>query len=110
MFYKKFTITVIICLIIMNGCSIFEHIIYNPSVSEGNYLVIQDWNKIHIGMTQQQVEYVLGTPMMHNPFGSNIWYYIYRYVSVHKHVKQQSLILTFNNKDILVNIKKYKLN
>jgi outer membrane protein assembly factor BamE len=55
-------------------------------------------------MTQQQVAYTLGTPMMRDPFGSNVWYYVFREEPGHESVKQQTLTLTFDSNGVLTNI------
>jgi len=61
-------------------------------------------SKIHNGMTQQQVAYTLGTPMMRDPLGSNVWYYVFRQEPGHEGVKQQTLTLTFDSNGTLTNI------
>jgi outer membrane protein assembly factor BamE len=48
-------------------------------------------------MTQQQVAYALGTPMMSDPFGTNTWFYVFRQQPGHEEVTQQTLTLTFNS-------------
>jgi outer membrane protein assembly factor BamE (lipoprotein component of BamABCDE complex) len=48
-------------------------------------------------MTQQQVAYALGTPMMSDPFGTNTWFYVFRQQPGHEDVTQQTLTLTFNS-------------
>jgi len=86
------------------GCSTLERVVYRPDINQGNYLVATDVSKIHTGMTQQQVAYTLGTPMMSDPFGSNVWYYVFRQEPGHEKVTQQTLTLTFNSSGILTNI------
>jgi outer membrane protein assembly factor BamE len=55
-------------------------------------------------MTKQQVAYVLGTPMLHDPFGSDVWYYVFRQEPGHEGITQQTLTLTFNQAGELTNI------
>ena len=86
------------------GCSTLEKVVYRPDINQGNYLTTADMQRVHDGMTKQQVAYVLGTPMMHDPFGSNVWYYVFRQQPGHEDVKQQTLTLTFNNSDVLVHM------
>lgn len=104
MIYKILTTTVVLILIITNGCSTLEHIVYYPDINQGNYLVAKDVAKIHTGMNQQQVAYALGTPMMHDPFGSNMWYYVFRQEHSHQNITQQTLTLTFDMHGTLTNI------
>ncbi|MCR3756048.1 MAG: outer membrane protein assembly factor BamE [Sodalis sp. Psp] len=100
---KTLTATAVMLLFIP-GCSVFERIVYHADINQGNYLTTTDVAKVHTGMTKQQVAYILGTSMMKDPFGSNTWYYIFRRDSSHKLISQRTLILIFNNSDILINI------
>ncbi len=58
--------------------------------NQGNYLAPNDVAKIRVGMTQQQVAYALGTPMMTDPFGTNTWFYVFRQEPGHQKVTQQN--------------------
>ncbi|WP_395480086.1 outer membrane protein assembly factor BamE [Candidatus Curculioniphilus buchneri] len=100
----KTLIMIFLVLMIITGCSVFERVIYHPEINQGNYLTTADIAKIHIGMTKKQIVYILGTPMLKDPFGSNILYYIFRRDHGIKSIFQQTLILTFNNVDILTHI------
>lgn len=98
-------IAILIILIFNNGCSIFKNIIYRPDISQGNYyLTANDIAKIHIGLTKQQVNNILGTSRLKDPFGSNTWYYISRRESGHESITQQSITLIFDSNDILTHI------
>lgn len=88
------------------GCSTLENLIYRPDINQGNYISDNDVKKIEKGMTQQQISYILGTPMLHDPFGKNTWFYIFRQQNAHKKIKQRTIILFFNSKGILINIEK----
>lgn len=91
-------------LMLTAGCSSLERVVYRPDINQGNFLSQSDVAKLHTGMTQQQVVFTLGTPMLTDPFGSNTWYYVFRQQFGHKKAKQQTLTLTFNNTDVLTNI------
>ncbi|MBA2817246.1 outer membrane protein assembly factor BamE [Candidatus Pantoea persica] len=94
----------VVMLMMTAGCSTLERVVYRPNINQGNYLVANDVAKINNGMTQQQVAYTLGTPMMRAPFGSNVWYYVFRQDPGHEGVKQQTLTLTFDSNGVLTNI------
>lgn len=92
-------------LILTAGCSTVERVVYRPDIDQGNYLTPATVAKIHTGMTQQQVVYTLGTPVLTDPLGNgNIWYYVFRQQLGHQPVKQQTLTLTFNDAGTLTNI------
>ncbi|MGK3126856.1 outer membrane protein assembly factor BamE [Candidatus Pantoea formicae] len=101
---KTLTAAAVVMLMMTAGCSTLERVVYRPDINQGNYLVANDVSKIHTGMTQQQVAYTLGTPMMRDPFGSNVWYYVFRQEPGHEGVKQQTLTLTFDSNGTLTNI------
>lgn len=101
---KTLTAAAVVLLMTTAGCSTLERVVYRPDINQGNYLVANDVSKIHQGMTQQQVAYTLGTPMMRDPFGSNTWYYVFRQQPGHEKVKQQTLTLTFDSNGVLTNI------
>ena len=101
---KTLTAAAAVLLMMTAGCSTLERVVYRPDISQGNYLVPNDIAKIHTGMTQQQVAYTLGTPMMTDPFGTSTWFYFFRQQPGHEKVTQQTLTLTFNSSGVLTNI------
>ncbi|MEQ2027650.1 outer membrane protein assembly factor BamE [Xenorhabdus szentirmaii] len=90
------------------GCSSLERIVYRPDINQGNYLTPATVSKIQKGMTQQQVVYTLGTPMLTDPFGSQIWYYVFRQQPGHEKATQETLTLNFDNNGVLTDIKNEK--
>lgn len=57
------------------GCSSF---IYRIDVPQGNYLTDKDIENLRIGMTKEQVLYVLGSPVLEDAFEEDSWYYLYK--------------------------------
>ncbi len=102
---RHITLTAAAVLLAMTtGCSTFNRIVYRPDINQGNYLVASDVAKIHTGMTQRQVAFTLGTPMLHDPFGTDTWYYVFRQEPGHSRPTQQTLILTFDSNGVLTSI------
>jgi len=101
---KTLTAAAVALVMLTAGCSTLEKVVYRPDINQGNYLSPADVEKIHTGMTKQQVAYVLGTPMLHDPFGSDVWFYVFRQEPGHEGVTQQTLTLTFNQAGELTNI------
>ena len=60
-----------LCLALASGC------VYRATVSQGNLIKQEDLDQVEIGMTQKQVRFLLGTPMIDDPFSRNRWDYIY---------------------------------
>ncbi|HEY0208576.1 outer membrane protein assembly factor BamE [Acerihabitans sp.] len=101
---KTLTAAAVVLLMLTAGCSTLERLVYRPDINQGNYLTTTDVAKIHTGMTKQQVAYILGTPMMQDPFGSSTWFYVFRRQPGHQPVTQQTLTLTFSDAGTLTNI------
>ena len=53
--------------------------VYRPNIQQGNLLEVEDVEKVEAGMTRSQVRYLLGTPMLADPFDPQRWDYIYTF-------------------------------
>lgn len=51
--------------------------IYRPNIQQGNLLKVEDVDQVTVGMTRSQVRYLLGTPMLSDPFDPQRWDYIF---------------------------------
>ncbi|WP_108649926.1 outer membrane protein assembly factor BamE [Dongshaea marina] len=58
---------------LLGGCSLVHRI----DIPQGNYIEAKQVQKLRLGMTKAQVEFVLGTPMTKNAFDANRWDYIH---------------------------------
>ena len=61
---------IFICLF-TSGC------IYQAALSQGNLLDQEDIDQVEVGMTRGQIRFLLGTPMIDDPFHENRWDYVY---------------------------------
>ena len=59
----------------LSGC------VYRPNISQGNIVEEEDLDQVEVGMTRSQVRFLLGTPMIDDPFHANRWDYAY-YVKI----------------------------
>jgi len=75
--------------------------VYHAPIQQGNLLEAKDIDQITVGMTQAQVRYVLGTPMIADPFSANRWDYVY-YLKRSKmpEAKKQQLVVFFENGNV----------
>ena len=66
-------------------------------VPQGNYVEQKQVSLLRVGMTKEQVRYVLGSPVTQNPFREDEWDYIY----IERHgwddPIQKNLFLTFTS-------------
>lgn len=51
--------------------------VYQANLSQGNLLKQEDLDQVEVGMTRRQVRFLLGTPMIDDPFHEERWDYIY---------------------------------
>lgn len=65
----------VLSLLLLGGCSNW---IYRIDIPQGNYLDQRDIDKLRVEMTKEQVEFVLGKPIVKDSFNSDSWYYVYR--------------------------------
>ncbi|NMH58856.1 outer membrane protein assembly factor BamE [Alteromonas ponticola] len=74
--------------------------IYRIDVPQGNFLEEKDVKKLRIGMTKEQVIYVLGRPVVKDSFNHDTWYYVYdmkRGMSKRGEDFQKRLIIQFDD-------------
>ena len=65
------TFLAVVQLTLAAGC------VYVAPVSQGNLLDQDDVDQVEVGMTRSQVRFLLGTPMVDDPFHANRWDYVY---------------------------------
>lgn len=65
------SILVLLTLGALSGC------VYQPPMSQGNVLKQEDIDQVEVGMTHSQVRFLLGTPMIDDPFHKDRWDYVY---------------------------------
>ena len=64
----------------LSGCSVERYFLeYRVNVQQGNVVEQKQIVQLRPGMTRDQVRYVLGTPLLQDPFHANRWDYVYRY-------------------------------
>ena len=59
----------------LTGC------VYQAPIAQGNLLKQDDIEQVQAGMTRSQVRFLLGTPMIDDPFHADQWDYVY-YVKI----------------------------
>lgn len=51
--------------------------VYQANVAQGNFIEDKYLDQIEVGMTKNQVRFLMGTPMIDDPFHENRWDYVY---------------------------------
>ena len=76
---------------------------YKMDIRQGNLVTKAMREKLKLGMSRQQVRYVLGTPMVSDAFHGNRWDYVYLLEQSGRLVEDQRLTLYFDG-DILAKV------
>jgi outer membrane protein assembly factor BamE len=67
-----------IASLISAGCSTSKIPgVYRPDIQQGNVVTQEMVDKLRPGMTRQQVQYIMGTPLLVDVFHQNRWDYLY---------------------------------
>ncbi len=70
----KFTsLITIITIFFLNSCA---SNFYQVPVAQGNIISLEMLSKLEKGLTKVQVQYIMGTPSVRDPFDSSKWDYI----------------------------------
>jgi len=51
--------------------------VYRANISQGNLIKQEDLDQVDVGMTRNQVRFLLGTPLIDDPFHQARWDYVY---------------------------------
>jgi outer membrane protein assembly factor BamE len=81
---------------VLSACTL-----YKMDIRQGNFVTPDMRDKLKLGMTKPQVRYVLGTPMINDPFHANRWDYAYRLEHRSKLVESQNLTLYFEGDNLV---------
>lgn len=69
--------------------------IYKIDIRQGNYIDQEMIDRLRPGMTRRQVQFVLGTPLISDPFHQDRWDYLYRFKSGDGEIIQRHVTLYF---------------
>ncbi len=95
-------ITLSVALTVVSGCSYVG--VYKRDIPQGNLVTQEMVGQLQPGMTQEQVTYVMGRPLLEAPFDTREWDYVYRLDKAYAGVEQRRVTLTFDDMGRLVNV------
>jgi len=100
----RILIPMIASLCLLSGCGISNIKIpklYKVAIQQGNVITQDMVDKLKPGMTRRQVAFVMGEPVIQDPFDDTKWVYLYS-IDVPGVFSQESrLILFFDENDLL---------
>lgn len=68
---------------------------YKPDVQQGNTFDDKQLSQLKIGMTQQQVVFIMGTALLKDTFHKNRWDYLYTFAKGYGKTERRLLTLYF---------------
>jgi outer membrane protein assembly factor BamE len=77
--------------------------VYKLSVQQGNVITQEMVDRLEPGMTRNQVEYVMGRPVLKDPFDDDQWVYLYTLEVPDVFIQAFKMVLIFEE-DTLVSI------
>lgn len=84
--------------LLVAGCSV-----YKVDVQQGNVIDDEELAKLKVGMKKNQVIFLIGSPLLTDPFHKNRWDYVYALTPGGGKTSSKVLTLLFEG-DTLVNI------
>ncbi len=104
-----FRVSIITIALSLSACSSW---VYRIDIPQGNYLEQKSIDKIQVGMTKEQVKFILGSPVLLDSFDKDTWNYVYRFKSgrSEKLNKQRSFTVKFDNDKLVSASGDFKLS
>ena len=99
------TLTLIVIIGLNTACSALTPNFYKLDVRQGNVLEPETVAQLQPGMSKRQVQTILGTPLLNDPFHQDRWDYVYAFYPRGNRTRgeERHLILHFQG-DILARI------
>ncbi len=66
-----------ILALIFSALAFSSGCVYRANISQGNLIEQEDLDQVEVGMTRNQVRFLLGTPLIDDPFHQDRWDYAY---------------------------------
>jgi outer membrane protein assembly factor BamE len=96
----KLSLILGICTVLLSACIRP----YQPDVQQGNILNNSDLKELSYGMSKQEVLFILGTPMVIDPFNESRWDYYYSNLDQRKRQTDSRLVTALFDGDELVKL------
>ena len=96
---QKNLITIILgsFILLLSSCTSLLPEPYKIDIQQGNKVEQKNLNKLKLGMTSDQVKFVLGTPMLMNGNNNHRWDYIYYLRAGTGDLKKSRIVLYFKD-------------
>ncbi len=92
---KSLLSTLLIITILLSACLRP----YTPAVQQGNVITPEMVSQVKVGMTQDEVQYLLGAPVLQPTFDNSRWDYIYTYKAKSSPVVEEKSVSVYFNSE-----------
>ena len=96
---KFLYISVLVASLLSTGCSMPK--MYKVVVSQGNLVDQEMIDKLEVGMTESQVKFVMGTPLISDTFYPNRWDYFTTVTQGENIFSEQKIKLFFEENKLI---------
>lgn len=70
---------------------------YSIDIRQGNYVTQEMAAQLTPGMTEEQVRFIMGSPLLVDPFHANRWDYVYRFAKQGQVTESRRITLMFKD-------------
>ena len=102
---RTFVITALASLALLGGCGNFGSMdfpgVYKISIPQGNIITQDMVDQLRPGMTKRQVIFVMGTPLVRDPYHQDRWDYVYNFQPGGGERGQERLSVVFEDDQLL---------
>ena len=98
--YLKILVSVLVLTSLL-ACQSKLLTVHKIDVQQGNALDAEMVGKVEIGMTQEQVQYILGSPLITDSFHPDRWDYIYLFIPGYGEKERRQLTLIFDRGEVI---------
>ena len=92
-------ITLLLSILLLSSCSIPR--IFQVVISQGNLVDQEMLDKLEMGMTESQVKFVMGTPLISDTFYPNRWDYFTSVTQGENSYTNQKITLYFKDNKLV---------
>lgn len=97
----KILLGIAVLALSLSACSTVEKVVYRIDVPQGNYLEATNVAQVKQGMTAQQVQYLLGTPVLIDPYSNLTWYYVFLQQRAYQAPDQHTFTVRFDQSGVV---------
>ena len=95
---RALILTVSLGFATISGCSFPG--VYKLDVQQGNIVTQDMLDQLETGMTQRQVAFVMGTPVLNNPFAVQQWDYLYTFEHRDEIIRDYHIRVFFDDQNL----------